>query len=109
MSLGSADDARMEATNSRKRLVSDDLTLKQAGTLKAKIEKDDETIKKIDEVESDEEKISNFNFKMQFKFYYKDKFDTYFVKFKGHDMLLYSKIHVNNIPFPLILEIEIIL
>lgn len=76
--------------------MSDDLSNKSQVNTKSKVEseKDSNYVKVINEVESDEEKISNFNFKMQFKFYYKDKFDTYFVKFKGHDMLLYSKIHV---------------
>ncbi|KAL4454641.1 hypothetical protein ABPG74_021846 [Tetrahymena malaccensis] len=92
-SIISHDDSQVD-TPVRKRQVSEDLTNKLLNQ-KYK-EKESEQITKIDEVESDEEKISNFNFKMQFKFYYKDKFDTYFVKFKGHDMLLYSKIHDSN-------------
>ncbi|EAR97919.2 PX domain protein (macronuclear) [Tetrahymena thermophila SB210] len=93
MSICSNDDMIVE-TPVRKRLDSEDLGSKLFNS-KCK-EKEQEQITKIDEVESEEEKISNFNFKMQFKFYYKDKFDTYFVKFKGHDMLLYSKIYDSN-------------
>ncbi|KAL4499252.1 hypothetical protein ABPG72_006838 [Tetrahymena utriculariae] len=94
MSICSNDDLLVD-TPVRKRKVSEDLIGSKLLNQKNK-ERDSEQIATINEVESDEEKISNFNFKMQFKFYYQDKFDTYFVKFKGHDMLLYSKIHDSN-------------
>jgi len=58
--------------------------------------KEDNEVDKIEEIDSDEEKISNFNFKLWIKFYYKETFDPYYVKFKGHDMLLFSKIHVSD-------------
>lgn len=49
---------------------------------------------KIEEIELEEDKITNFNFKMQVKFCNKNYFEDFFVKFKGHDMLLFSKMHV---------------